>query len=123
MVVSKLFWKVEPLAHVSVTINNHDFSIACDDGQEAHLSRLASYVDKRIGELVASIGQVGNERLLVMVSLLVADELSDVYAEIDSMRNQNQGASARLQAEEVYSSSMEMLAQRIEAIAESIEQT
>jgi cell division protein ZapA len=111
------------MAHVSVTINNHDFSIACDDGQEAHLSRLASYVDKRIGELVASVGQVGNERLLVMVCLLVADELSDVYAEIDSMRNQDQGASARLQAEEVLGGSIKMLAQRIEAIAESIERT
>jgi cell division protein ZapA len=121
--VSKLFWKVEPMAHVSVTINNHDFSIACDDGQEAHLSRLASYIDKRIDELVASIGQVGNERLLVMVSLLGADELSDVYAEIDSMRNQDQRVSARLNAEEAHSSSIEILAQRIEAIAESIERT
>ena len=111
------------MAHVSVTINGHDFSIACDDGQEAHLSRLASYVDKRVGELVASIGQAGNERLLVMVCLLIADELSDVYAEIDSLRNQDQGASARLQAEEMLGGSMELLAQRIEAIAESMERT
>jgi hypothetical protein len=58
-----------------------------------------------------------------MVCLLVADELSDVYAEIDSMRNQDQGASARLQAEEVLGGSIKMLAQRIEAIAESIERT
>ena len=109
------------MAHVSIKINNHDFSIACDDGQEAHLSRLASYVDKRVGELVASVGQVGNERLLVMGCLLIADELSDVYSEIDLMKAQGKGASARIQAEEVLGGSIEILAQRIHTIAESIE--
>ena len=65
------------MALVTVTINGRDYEIACDDGQEAHLSRLGTYVDKRIGELVAAVGQVGGARLLVMASLLLADELSD----------------------------------------------
>ena len=41
------------MAQVTVTINGRDYEVACDDGQEAHLTRLGTYVDKRIGELVA----------------------------------------------------------------------
>jgi len=46
------------MAHVTVTINDKRYQISCDDGQEAHLSRLGAYVDKRIDELVAAVGQV-----------------------------------------------------------------
>ncbi len=59
------------LGQVNVEINSRKYQIACDDGQEAHLSRLGSYVDNRIGELVAAVGQIGDARLLVMASLCV----------------------------------------------------
>ena len=58
--------------------------IACDDGQEAHLKRLGNYIDKRIAELVASVGQIGDARLLVMASLLIADEMSDAYSRLEA---------------------------------------
>ena len=67
------------MAQVNITINNRKYQVACDDGQEAHLTRLGSYVDKRLNELIAAVGQVGEARLLVMVSLLLTDELSDLY--------------------------------------------
>ena len=66
------------MAQVSVTINDRKYQITCEDGQEAHLTRLGNYVDKRLKELVAAVGQVGDAQLLVMVSLLVTDELSEV---------------------------------------------
>ncbi|MBC8339335.1 MAG: cell division protein ZapA [Rhodospirillales bacterium] len=110
------------MAQVTVTINGREYQVACDDGQEAHLTRLGSYVDNRIGELVAAVGQVGDARLLVMVSLLLADELSDVYAELEVARTADAGASAMLSAEENLSANIEDLAQRIETIAERLEQ-
>ncbi len=61
------------MAQVSVEINGRKYQIACDDGQEAHLKRLGDYIDNRVQELIAGVGQVGDERLLVMVSLLFAD--------------------------------------------------
>ena len=73
------------MASVNVTINGRSYQIACDDGQEAHLKRLGSYIDKRIAELVASVGQIGDARLLVMVSLLIADEMSDAYSKLESV--------------------------------------
>lgn len=109
------------MGQVSVEINGRKYQIACDDGQEAHLSRLGTYIDNRIGELIAAVGQIGDARLLVMVSLLVADELSDAYAELEVARHAEGGVSAVLDAEEKLSMKMDGLASRIESIAESLE--
>lgn len=110
------------MGQVNVEINGRKYQIACDDGQEAHLARLGSYVDNRVGELIAAVGQIGDARLLVMVSLLVADELSDAYAELEVARKADDGASALLTAEEKLSVKMDGIAGRIESIAESFEQ-
>ncbi|MEQ8196306.1 MAG: cell division protein ZapA [Rhodospirillales bacterium] len=108
------------MAQVSVTINGRKYPIACDDGQEAHLSRLASYVDNRIRELVAAVGQVDHSRLLVMVSLLVADELSDAYAELESSRS---GADDGPDILKGHQKNIADYARRIEHVAAALEQT
>ena len=82
------------MAQVSVTINGRGYQIACDDGQEAHLNQLGQYVDKRVQELVQAVGQVGDSRLLVMVSLLIADELAETYADLKRAKEGAAPASA-----------------------------
>jgi len=114
------------MAQVSVAINDRKYPIACDDGQEAHLSRLASYIDNRIKELVAAVGQVDHTRLLVMVSLLVADELSDAYAELESLREDSKNGKAAAKASvdlELSKQNLSKFVQRIEHIAQALEQT
>ncbi len=110
------------MAQVAVQINGRSYQIACDDGQEAHLKRLGDYIDNRVQELVAAVGQVGDARLLVMVSLLIADELSDAHAEL-SVAKGGDGVAARIDQEESLSLAIENLAERIETIAESLEAT
>lgn len=110
------------MAHVTVTINGRQYQVACDDGQEAHLSRLGTYVDNRVRELVAAVGQAGDARLLVMVSLLLADELSDAYSELDSIRKKSEGVARIIESEEKVSRALENVAERIEGIAAEIEQ-
>ena len=83
------------MASVNVTINGRSYQIACDDGQEAHLKRLGNYIDKRIAELVASVGQIGDARLLVMASLLIADEMSDAYSKLESVAGSKNDSPAR----------------------------
>ena len=83
------------MPQVTVQINGRGYQIACDDGQEAHLVRLGNYIDNRIQELVAAVGQIGDVRLLVMVSLLLADELSDAYAQL-KVASADRGVAARL---------------------------
>lgn len=107
------------MAKVAVTINGRKYDIACDDGQEAHLARLAQYIDKRVDELVAAVGQVGDARLLVMASLLVADELSEVYSELDTLRNERRGPNSGPSAAAI--GDLDRLASRIEGIAERLE--
>ncbi len=111
------------MAQVTVVINNRRYQVACDDGQEAHLTRLASYVDNRVKELIAAAGQVGDARLLVMVSLLLADELSDAYSELEGARKKDEGVAKALETEALVGNALESLADRIEGIARRVEKT
>lgn len=108
------------MAQVDVAINGKSYRIACDDGQEDHLLQLAAFVDQRIQELVASVGQVGDARLLVMASLLISDELSETFSNLNSV-DDNGAVDAVSEAEQVLTQTTEALAQRIELIAEKLE--
>ena len=101
------------MGQVNITVNNRTYQVACDDGQEAHLSRLGDYVNKRIDQLIASVGQVGESRLLVMVSLLLADELSDIHAQSSGSEMKDENNSGRLDETSVF---LEKLASRLEKI-------
>ena len=67
------------MAHVSVTINGRQYRMACDDGQEHHLARLAHDLDQRIAHLRSTFGEIGDMRLTVMAALILADELSEAH--------------------------------------------
>ncbi len=66
------------MPHVSVTINGRQYRMACDDGQEHHLARLAHELDQRIARLRTSFGEIGDMRLTVMAALLISDELAEM---------------------------------------------
>ena len=65
------------MSQVTVIINGRQFRLACEEGQEAHLKRLAGELDRRIGELRAQFGEIGDTRLTVMAALMVADEMAE----------------------------------------------
>ena len=65
------------MSHVNVTIHGRQYRMACEDGQEDHLRRLAKDLDHRIEQLKVSFGAIGDMRLIVMAALTIADELSD----------------------------------------------
>jgi len=79
------------MAKVTVAINGRDYEFSCEDGQESHLTEMAEVVNRRVMDVASSVGQVGEPRLLVMTALLLADELSDAYAELER-RQQDAGA-------------------------------
>ena len=116
------------MGQLSVTINGRDYSIACDDGQEEHLTRLSDYLNSRISELVTVVGQVGDTRLLVMLGLLIADELSDAFAELASERGEDGAGDLpvdghKRESMEDAAVAIETLAERMEAIAGQLEGT
>ena len=109
------------MAQVDVTINGRTYPISCDDGQEEHLTQLSEYVDKRVKELIAAVGQVGDSRLLVMVSLLIADELAETYADL-KIASANDGQSvAPVELEAKFASVIDAAAAQIEAVTRTLE--
>jgi cell division protein ZapA len=56
--------------------------MACEDGQESHLLRLAHELDQRIDKLRITFGEIGDTRLTVMAALTVADELADTSGKL-----------------------------------------
>ena len=109
------------MAQVDITINGRTYQIACDDGQEEHLTQLGEYVDKRVKERVGAVGQVGDSRLLVMVSLMIADELAETYADLKKA-SANGGSSVNAEELEAkLAGVIDAAAAKIEAVTRSLE--
>jgi cell division protein ZapA len=103
------------MAQVDVTVNGRSYRIACEDGQEQHLRQLGEYVDRRIAELIATVGQIGDARLLVMACLLVSDELAEAYARIEGGESEGAGEDAVAEIIESLAQQLETIAARLEA--------
>src|SRR6201996_4740447 len=67
---------------VNVMVNSRAYTIACDDGEEEHLRELATHVDAKVKELLGSVGQGGESRLLLMAALLIADEHHEAASQL-----------------------------------------
>ncbi len=103
------------MPEISLNINERNYQVTCDDGQEEHLRKLAGHLDERIQGLVGAVGQVGEGRLLVMASLMVADELFEAYKENHALKAATDGAGGA--GEGAAAAVLETCAQRIETIA------
>lgn len=102
------------MGQINVSINGRTYPVACDDGQEGHLMELADYISGHADGLASQLGNIADSRLLLMTSLLVADELSDalkrlgdVEAELEILKtakralgNGTSGAEARSEEDE-----------------------
>ncbi len=70
------------MSQVTANIAGRQFRLACEDGQEEHLTALAKDIDERIIDLRRKFGEIGDTRLTVMAALMVADELSEAGRKI-----------------------------------------
>lgn len=114
------------MGQVAITINGRSYDIACDDGQEEHLSRLGLYLDQKVAELVGNVGQVGDARLMVMAGLLIADELADAYDELAEAKEAHPDGAVRNGEDSperagAVQQSLERLTRRIEDVAARLE--
>jgi len=106
---------------LDITIHNRPYNVQCGEGEELRLKRLASYVDARVRELAGAHGQLGDARLLVLTSLLIADELDDALSEIK--RLQAGGAKAAAGDDDGTAAMIDRLAERLEQLAAAVETT
>lgn len=110
---------------VNVMVNNRAYTIACDEGEEEHLRELAGHVDHKVRELLGSVGQVGDQRLLLMAALLIADEHHDAASQLQQRTEElgeltgNHGVVAQrlAESEAVAADALEAAIKRVEDIA------
>ncbi len=112
------------MSHVNVTINGRQYRMACEEGQEMRLLRLAESLESRIESLRGKFGEIGDARLQVMAALTVCDELMDannqirsLERELESLRDVRAAASERARATQL------AVANALSAAAERIERT
>jgi cell division protein ZapA len=102
------------MAQVSVTIDGRKYRLACNEGEEARLESLAGMVDGKIGEMRAAFGEIGDQRLVIMAALTIADNLGEARDQAAAERKRCAETEERAQA---IASSLEELGSRLEALA------
>ncbi|QOZ12212.1 cell division protein ZapA [Bradyrhizobium sp. CCBAU 51765] len=76
------------MSHINVTINGRQYRMACEEGQEVRLLKLAESLETRIQSLRGKFGEIGDARLTVMAALTVCDELIDAGNRIRNMEQE-----------------------------------
>ncbi len=111
------------MPEVKISINNREHLVTCDPGQETRVRNLAAYVDGRVNELTKAHGEIGFSRLLILTSLLIADELDDAYAEIKRLRKAQEGDVPVQDDDQETAQAIEKIAARIEQLAAQLSAT
>jgi cell division protein ZapA len=106
--------KARDMAQVSVTIDGRKYRLACNEGEEARLESLAGVIDDKIGEMRAAFGEIGDQRLVIMAALTIADNLAEARDAAAAERQRSVAAEQRAQA---IASSLDELGSRLESIA------
>ncbi|MBD9373454.1 cell division protein ZapA [Rhizobium sp. ARZ01] len=73
------------MAQVTVLIDGKAYRMACEEGQEDHLTDLASGFDRYVGHLKSQFGEIGDLRLTVMAGIMVMDELSEITRRLGAL--------------------------------------
>lgn len=102
------------MSQVSVTIDGRKYRLACNEGEEARLESLAGMIDDKIGEMRTTFGEIGDQRLVIMAALTIADNLTEAKDEAASERKRSEEAEQRVQA---IASSLDELGSKLESIA------
>ena len=102
------------MAQVSVTIDSRKYRVACNEGEEERLESLAGMIDGKIGELRASFGEIGDQRLVIMAALTIADNLTEARDEAAAQRKRSEDAEQRVNA---VASTLDQLGSRLESLA------
>ncbi|WP_407148646.1 cell division protein ZapA [Bradyrhizobium sp. ORS 86] len=112
------------MSHINVTINGRQYRMACEEGQEVRLLKLAENLEQRIESLRGKFGEIGDARLTVMAALTACDELVDAGSrirnleeEVEQLRNARVAAADRARATQV------AVCNALNAAAERIEHT
>ena len=112
------------MAQVTVTIDGKAYRMACEEGQEQHLTDLADQFDRYVGHLKGQFGEIGDLRITVMAGIMIMDELSELTrkvgvleGEVQSLNSNRAGAAEnQCRNDELVVSALSELASRLEGL-------
>jgi len=116
------------MPQVQVNIGGRSYRLACNPGEEPHLTALAKFVDGKIAEMHGAFRDIGDQRIVVMAALSIADELFEARRKVDGAAAGAADAQAREMAgrEAAEARVVELeaaiaeTASRVEALTESL---
>jgi cell division protein ZapA len=112
------------MSHINVTINGRQYRMACEEGQEVRLLKLAETLESRVTELRGKFGEIGDARLTVMAALTVCDDLLDANARLHTMEQELETArSMRAAAVDRARTTQTAVANALNSAADRIEKT
>ena len=76
------------MANVNIKFNGKDYLLSCDDGQEEHLLELAEYLNKRFQELKSELGNIGENKLLLISTIKIVDEYYEIKKKVEEKKKQ-----------------------------------
>ena len=71
------------MANVNIKFNNKDYLLSCDDGKEESLKKLTSFLDKKYNELKDQLGEIGENKLLLITTIKIVDDYFNLKQKID----------------------------------------
>ena len=75
------------MANVNIKFNNKDYLLSCDDGQEENLKKLANHLDLKFQALAKSLGNLGENKLLLITAIQMADDYFDLFQKVKDTKN------------------------------------
>ena len=78
------------MANVNIKFNGKEFLLSCDDGQEEHLEELSNLLNKKFEELKSSLGNIGENKLLLITSIKIIDEYFETIKKVDNKKKELQ---------------------------------
>ena len=75
------------MANVSIKFNNKDYLLSCDSGQEENLKELANHLDVKYNELKKNLGNIGENKLLLITAIKMVDDYFDIFKKIENKKN------------------------------------
>ena len=74
------------MANVNVKFNNKDYLLSCDDGQEENLKKLAKHLDAKYDELNKNLGNIGENKLLLITAIQMVDDYFDLFQKVQNTK-------------------------------------
>ena len=75
------------MANVNIKFNNKDYLLSCDDGQEENLKELANHLDSKYNELSKNLGNIGENKLLLITAIQMVDDFFDLSHKVKDTKN------------------------------------